>query len=404
MLQRKYGLFTERGLALYASAAAIAYLSGLASLLLRHIPIFSNDNCRDFVWIWLSGRFAASSAPVHVYDYSAFAAAKDALLGPPACILEHFDYPPTLLFFVYPLSFLPYTIAFTAWVAITLVIYLAVVYIIIPHRNALLVASTVFPVWFNVLLGHDGFLTAAFLGLALIFIETRPWLAGLFLALLTYKPQFGILFPAALTVSRCWRTLSAAVVASAIFAVMAAVAFGFETWPAFVHALTDRVSAIGADHDQARPLVSIGFLMSRGWSTDTVWAVQLLISAVAAVTVCLIWARSFPYSLKAAALAFGSVIASPHVLRYDLCILTIGAAFFIKDGLSRGFLPGERAMLLLCWAGLFLRSGPTPLIISLALLALVVGRVMRFKYREVVRVSADPVPSNPLPAVQAPRQ
>jgi len=376
LIRNKYGLFTAHGLALYASAAAIAYLSGLAALLLRHIPVFQNDNCRDFVWIWLSSHFAASSIPVRVYDYSAFAAAKDALIGPPACILEHFDYPPTLLFFVLPLSLLPYTIAFIVWGAVTLAVYLTAIYVIIPHRNSLIVALTIFPVWFNMLLGHDAFLTAGFMGLALAFAETRPRVAGLFLALLTYKPQFGILFPAALSVARYWRTLSAAVIASVIFAALAALAFGYETWPAFAHALADRAAAISEDHKLAAPLVSIPFLVSLGVNSQIVWTIQLVVSAVTAVIVCLIWARPYPYALKAAALGIGSLLASPHVFRYDLCILTIGAAFFVRDGLSRGFLPGERWMLVLCWAGFFLLPSAIPDLIALALLLLVIRRAI----------------------------
>jgi hypothetical protein len=45
-------------------------------------------------------------------------------------------------------------------------------------------------------------------------------------------------------------------------------------------------------------------------------------------------------------------------------------AFLVKAGLSRGFLPGERLIMLMCWTGLILPIGPVPVIICVILLAL----------------------------------
>jgi hypothetical protein len=376
-LREKYGLFTERGLALYALGVVVAYVTILLSRFLGRSPHFQGQNCTDFTWIWLSSHFAASSHPVHVYDHSAFLAAKAALVGPPDCVLGYFDSPPSIFFLVYPLHLFPYPIAFALWIAATLAVYLLAVYIIIPHRSALTVALTVYPAWINTVMGQDGFLTAGFIGLALAFTETRPKLAGLFLALLTYKPQFGILFPAALALSRNWRALAAGAVACIAFVAIAGFAFGYATWPAFMQSLGDRASALSNDRTAAAPLVSVLFLLSQGANAHVVWAVQLAIAAIATGIVCLIWVRPYPYALKAATLAIGSVIVSPHVISYDLCILTIGGAFFVKDGLSRGFLRGERGILLVCWASLFIFVGPIPTLVAITLFILTVRRAIR---------------------------
>jgi arabinofuranan 3-O-arabinosyltransferase len=386
-LRKKYGLFTERGLALYASGVAIGFVISLARRLLTP---FEDQNCIDFKWIWLSSHFAAGSFPVRAYDYSAFTAAKAALIGPPECILEHFDNAPGILFFVYPLHLFPYGIAFALWIAATLGIYLMSVYVIVPHRNALIVAFTVLPAWMNIRLGHDGFLTAGLLGLSLAFAETRPKLAGMFLSLLTYKPQFGILFPPALAVSRNWRALVAGTIASAAFAIMATLAFGYEIWPAFMHAVRDRASALNEDPKLALPLSSVLSLLWLGVNSKVVWAIQLTIAAVAAGTVCLMWARPYPYALKAAALAAGSLIVSPHVISYDLCILTISAAFFVKDGLARGFLRGERTTLLMCWIALYLFIiGPVPLLVCMVMLGLAVRRELFCPVEEPAATQAN---------------
>jgi Glycosyltransferase family 87 len=374
----KSGFFTERRLGLYASVVVLLYVIVLWQLIRDGKLIGVNGkDCLDFTWIWLSSKFALSNALAQAYDYSMFSAARAALVGPPNCILEHFDYPPTLLLFTYPLGSMPYWIAFAAWIVATLLPYLAAVYAIIPRPVAVIAAVTSHPVLINILLGHDGFLTAGLIGLALAFVERRPWLSGIFLGLLTYKPQFGILFPFVLLASRSWRALLSATAASVMFGATAAIAFGHQVWPSFIGALVERASSLNQDQGLNVPLVSVfGLLRSAGVSAHISWTVQLAVTAIVAVTVCALWARPISHSLKAATLCVGSLIASPHAISYDLCILSIAVAFLVKDGMSLGFLPGERAVMLICWAGLILMMGSIPAIICVILFALLVRRAV----------------------------
>lgn len=374
-------LFSERRLLVCGSTAAVSYEVGLAWLLIRHEWLSrAGKPCNDFNWIWLSSKFALFNSLDRAYHYPAFLNAHANLFGSPYCILEHFDYPPTLLLFTYPLGAMPYPIAFAVWMAATLTLYLAAIYAIIPRPAAVIAALTTYPVVFNVLMGHNGFLTAGLMGLSLVFVERRPRLSGILLGLLTYKPQLGILFPFALLASRNWRVLLTATGSSVMFGVAAAIAFGYRAWPSFIGALTDRASDVGNAPEQAftSALVSVfAVLRTAGVSAHTSWAMQLAVTAIVAATVCALWAaRSIPHSLKAAVLATGSLLASPHAHGYDACILTIAVAFLVKDGLERGFLPRERGTILGCWAGLFLLTGPVPAIICVVLLILVVRRVM----------------------------
>jgi arabinofuranan 3-O-arabinosyltransferase len=389
-------IFTERRVVLYGSAVALGYVLGLAIRLIRQqwVAHPGGRPCTDFIWIWLSGKFASSAVPADVYHYAGFSAAKAALVPSPLCILEHFDNPPTLLFFAYPLHFFPYPIAFAAWIAATLLVYLTAVYAVIPRPAAVIAALTPFPVFFTVLLGHNGLLTAGFVGLALVSMECRPWLSGIFIGLLTYKPQFGILFPLALLASGNWRAIAGAAVAGLLLAALAGAAFGWETWPAFIGALGDRAWSLSETPGQAfaAALVSVfGTLRSVGVGAEISWSVQLAITATVAAAVTTVWARPLPYPLKAASLAVGSLLASPHAHGYDVCILTIGVAFLVKDALSRGFLPGERPVILLCWAALFLLTGPIPAIVCVALLILVARRAIPI---------LQPAATTPAPIVQ----
>lgn len=375
-------LFTEHRLGLCATGVALGYALALTLRLARHNWWLNPDGkaCTDFVWIWLSSKFAIWGELARAYDYPVFAAAR-AAAGFPNCIIEHFDYPPTLLFYSYPIGLLPYSVAFATWTLATLVLYLATIYTILPRRAAVIAALTISPIFFNVLLGHNGFLSAGFFGLALAFMERRPWLSGIFVGLLTYKPQFGILFPFALLAARKWRVLLAAAATGLALAVAAAIAFGSETWPAFVGALVDRASSVGEAPQQALTfaLVSIfGVARTTGAGADAAWIVQFAVTACVALAVCALWARPTAYALQAASLAVGSLLASPHVYGYDYCILAVGVAFLVKDGLARGFLLRERGAMLACWAALFLFStGPPPAIVCTVLLILVIRRARR---------------------------
>lgn len=352
-------LFTEWRVGFYGSGIAATYVIAVVWIIGHYGLSATTDGvaCTDFSWIWLSSKLARSNVAL-IYDYSAFSV-EHALSGLPSCNIEHFDYPPTLLLLIYPLGLMPYLTAFAVWMLATLALYLGATYAVLPRRAVLLAAATPVPVLLNVLLGHNGFVTAGLVGLALASIECRrPWMAGIFLGLLTYKPQFGFLFPVALLALREWRAICSAAATSVIFGLMAALAFGFDVWPSFTAALSERGANLNQDPTLSLGLVSpLGFLLARGINAHMAWIAQLALTAIMAVIVYALWRRPLSYSLKAAALAIASVTASPHAFGYDLCILSVAVAFLVKDGLSRGFLPGDRSVMLMCWLGLILPIG-----------------------------------------------
>jgi hypothetical protein len=272
---------------------------------------------------------------------------------------------------------MPYSLPFVVWMLATLLLYLAAVFMIIPRPAAIVAALAPYIVVFNILLGHNGFLTAGSIGLALALMESRPWLSGVFLGILSYKLQFGVLFPFALLASRNWRGLASATAATNILAMAAVVVFGYQGWSSFMDSMFDRDPNLSEVPGYSIPLVSIfAVLQSSGLSQRTSWTVQFTLAAIVATIVCGVWAKPFPRSLKAAALSMGSVMVTPYVLGYDLCVRSIGAPFVVKDCLSRGFLRGERTAILVCCVGLILLSVPIPAIMSVVLAVLVLRRAV----------------------------
>ena len=87
----------------------------------------------------------------------------------------------------------------------------------------------------NTLVGQNGFLTAALIGGTLYLMPVRPVLAGICLGLLSYKPQYGLLFPLVLIAAAQWRVFISAGVTTVALAFVSWLAFGTESWQAFVH-------------------------------------------------------------------------------------------------------------------------------------------------------------------------
>ena len=231
----------------------------------------------------MSGKLAASSNPALVYEPAAFTDALSTFLGTDACRFLHFSYPPTVLFFTYPFGLPPYMPAFAIWIIATIGLYLAAVYVIIPRPAAVIAALTPMAVPVNVQFGHNGFLTAGLIGLSLVFMERRPWVSGIFLGLLTYKPQFGVLFPLALLASRNWRTLCWATASSVLLGVAAAAAFGYQGWPSFIDLLWRRNSTLSPDGGAARTSnPSMGCFIGQASSGWIAWTVHLTIASVVA--------------------------------------------------------------------------------------------------------------------------
>jgi hypothetical protein len=89
----------------------------------------------------------------------------------------------------------------------------------LPRPETLLVALAFPAVFVNIGHGQNGFLTAALLGGALHLLDRGPWLAGVLIGLLAYKPQFGVLIPVALLAGGRWNTIGAAAAVAALAAI-----------------------------------------------------------------------------------------------------------------------------------------------------------------------------------------
>jgi hypothetical protein len=274
-------------------------------------------------------------------------------MGAGQSLFPIWPYPPTYFLILAPLAALPYLAAYFAFELGTLLGLIAVVYFIVRRRPAIaLVLASPFTAW-NFLTGQGGFLTASLIGAALVLLERRPVLAGVFIGCLTYKPQFGILFPMALVAGKRWRAFASAAATAFLLAVASAAAFGIGTWAAFPHALTAQagLNLVPDSPSQWAYLQTVYGLIRylRGGAT-VAGLVQGVTTCGIAVIVWLVWRSRAPYALKAAVLSAGVLIATPYAFGYDLAAITIPVAFLARDQIRSGLLRGEQTALLAVFA------------------------------------------------------
>jgi hypothetical protein len=148
----------------------------------------------------------------------------------------------------------------------------------------------------------------------------------------------------------------------------------------FIDTLRDRNSSLSLDPGLDLTLQSVyGLLHWAGAGVGISSIFHLVVAAGVGLTTCAVWAKPIPYSLKAATLCIGSVAVTPYVQIYDLCVLSIAAAFLVRDELSFGFLPGERMVILVCFAALFFLLTPIGPIIYALILFLIVRRIATYR-------------------------
>jgi hypothetical protein len=97
--------------------------------------------------------------------------------------------------------------------------------------SALLVAALACPASaINAIDGQAVFLVAALIVGGFGLLERRPYLGGLVLGLLTFKPQFCILVPIALIAAGQWRALLASGLSALAMMIASGLIFGWDLW------------------------------------------------------------------------------------------------------------------------------------------------------------------------------
>jgi alpha-1,2-mannosyltransferase len=365
---------TRERVRLWALAVLVAAVAGVAFL-----GITSNglDDFQgkplgtDFSNIYAGGTYVLDGKPELAFDPALQHARQKEIFGPHTPPFG-WCYPPFLLFVAAALALMSYLPALFVWQATTFPLYLLAIWTILTSlrpkqpgsgsssnlfdelvrsRMWLLLAVSFPAVFVNLGHGHNGFLTAALMGFALVWLDRRPIVAGILFGLLAYKPQFGLLIPLVLIATDRWKTFAAAAATVGLLALAATLAFGPQVWPAFFASTAFTRELVLEAGDTGWHKIQTVFSWVRMWGgpIPLAYTVQILVTLALGIAVVWLWRSGTSMAAKAAGLIIASLLATPYGLDYDLMALAPAIAFWASEGISRGFRSWEKTTLAAIW-------------------------------------------------------
>jgi hypothetical protein len=313
----------------------------------------------DFSNVYAAGTLTWQGRPAEAYEPALQHAAEKAVFAGRDVPFYGWHYPPFFFAVAVLVAAVPYAWGLSIWLVASLAAYLAVIRAILPRPETLLTATAFPAVFVNIGHGQNGFLTAALLGGALHWLNRKPWLAGVLIGCLAYKPQFGVLIPIALLAGGRWRTIGAAIATVAALVAISFLTLGAGVWHAFADSMTFTQTVVLEQGGTGWEKIQSVFSAVRMWGAGVhfAYAVQMALALALAASLAWLWQSDAAFELKASALASGSLLATPYVLDYDLVVLAVAIAFFVRHGIDRGFRSFEISVLAAAWIAPLLARG-----------------------------------------------
>lgn len=304
----------------------------------------------DFSNVWTAGRMALEGRAADAWSWPNHFAVQRAVHGAHVDLFG-WHYPPPFLLVASALAALPYVPGLIAWQLATLLPFAWMMHRLAPRRETLLLVLAAPVTLICLAHGHNGFLTALLLGGGLMLLDKRPFLAGLLLGCLIYKPQFALVLPPLLLASRSWRAIGGAVASSLLLIAMTLAIWGWPVWQAFLDSLPLTRSVIVEQGATGWHKIMSPFAAIRMWggSIPLAYAVQLLASLAAIVAVVWLSLKRGEAQLRNALACAAVLVATPYVLDYDHVVLLPALAFLWLDGEKRGFLSWDRSLMAMVW-------------------------------------------------------
>jgi hypothetical protein len=216
-----------------------------------------------------------------------------------------------------------------------------------PYRWVTVVVAVGYPAFYLLVsFGQISVIAIACVTVAYLALRAkRPWLAGLALGSLIYKPPLGLALPFVLLYGREWRMLAGAAAAACLQFGAAAAYYGSGVlqhyWTAVTHIgqITDVLEPIPYRMQSLRSFFSV--LMP--WPA-VAWAGYLFAAVVMIVLAARHWRSGAALELRFSVLLLVMVLVDPHVNPYDLVV--IAPVFFLVWPWVAG--AGKTGRLLVC--------------------------------------------------------
>lgn len=329
-----------------------------------------NIKFQDFLQFPVSARLITQGRSADLYNDQVLAGAIRAIVGRDTKVSLQYFYGPQVALPFIPLATLPFLAQAAIWVALSLLVYFACVYLVWkncsalrPHAALIALAALAFPPLFHFFV--RGQLSAVVLlcfTLAyLAFQARREWLAGIALGLLVFKPQFLVAIPLLLLFAKAWKPLAGLAISASAQIALTYLFFGPAVMRVYFNMLLHSASQPATTELSLSPIQMHS--LRAFWELLLPWpllvsALYVLSSAVVIALAALIWRSASPLSLRFSALIFAAVLVNPHLYIYDLLVLAPALLLLADWALADPGLSDPKLALLLYLAFLLPMLGP----------------------------------------------
>ncbi|MEM8648804.1 MAG: glycosyltransferase family 87 protein, partial [Pseudomonadota bacterium] len=289
----------------------------------------------DFFVFWGAAKLSLAGVPLDAFDPDRIREAA----GLAGSDWMPWAYPPGFLAILTPLGMLPFHMAWLVFTVVSAAAILAAVHPLTHGRRHLLVAAALAPAFVPAfLMGQTSTLWAATLVAALVALQSgRLILAGVFVGLLTLKPQLGLLLPFALIAAGAWRTVISAGLTTLVISAVPTVFFGTAYWGLTAEMMAAHGEMVRGSIEDLHLMVSpYSFMAGLGIPEPTALILQWCITATCIVAVTIVWrAKDLSFDTKAAVLVTAIPLSSPYIWIYESALLAPAALFMLRAGSLR---------------------------------------------------------------------
>ena len=293
----------------------------------------------DYVQFYVMGSLLGEGRADALYDAHAHLSEGRRRIDPNLGLYAaHPNYGPQVALAFVPLAALPYGWSLAVFLALSGIAYAFSVWIVWRdcdalrrHGRVVAVLAAASPLLLTVVrYGQASAVAVLALALALAaFKRGRLFLAGVAIGCLAYKPQLGVVFGVALVATRQWRVVGGAATAVTAQMAIAWIATGSQTLMRYFAELWLLVRDPRLVQTHPSELYSIrGFvhLLVPYEPVVALCGAAALIGAI--VLAARIWSASTSLSVRFGELIVLTILASPHLISYDLLLLTIPLLLF----------------------------------------------------------------------------
>ena len=289
----------------------------------------------DFDAIRLAGQMALKGAIIQAYDIHTMYAAEMAAGGGAASSMP-WAYPPQFDLIATALALLPRAAAYLLFMLPAFAVYMYALHRLARERLLETIVLVLPSLFFTILIGQNGLLTGALIGLFALITLKGGNLAGIPLGLMVIKPHLAVGLTVLTLARRRWSVIAIAAAVTIGTGALATLAFGLGVWPAFLSGARQTSALLGDGAFQMFRLSSVyAAAHSMGAPVGVAMAAQIATAVLAAGLVVYTVRSGWSAQLQLGMAVLCTLSVSPYIYDYDMPIFGVALALILPDLLAR---------------------------------------------------------------------